>query len=112
MLSRSLENVVNNALRVVPSPNGEVRVSIIERGDKMVFLVDDNGPGVDPEVGEQIFDQDVTGRPDGQGLGLSLAKAVLVAHGGSIYYTDSPLGGTRFHMELPMEDDTEDPSFA
>jgi len=112
MLSRSLENVVNNALRMVPAPGGEVRISIAERGDQMVLTVDDNGPGVDPEIGERIFEEDVTDRAEGQGLGLALSKAVLVAHGGSIRYTESPMGGARFQMELPMEDETEDPSFA
>ncbi len=109
MLGRSLENLVVNALQAVEANEGEVRISVFERGDSLCIAVDDNGPGVDPSLGNSIFDADVTDKKDGHGLGLALTKAVLIAHGGSIEYTDSPLGGTRFLAKLPRhEEDNSD----
>ncbi len=103
MLGRSVENLVNNALRAVLDHTGEVRVSVYRDGDWLKIAVDDNGPGVPPELGDRIFDREVTTREEGHGLGLALAKAVLLAHGGHIEYTDSPLGGARFVASLPVD---------
>ena len=107
MLGRALENLVVNALQAVPDRGGEVRLSVFERGDSLWIAIDDNGPGVDPVLGNSIFDTDITGKEEGHGLGLALTKAVLVAHGGSIEYTDSPLGGTRFLARLPRQEESK-----
>ena len=53
----------------------------------------DNGPGIDPDRREDIFLPFYTTRADGNGVGLSFARQVIIAHGGSITAATSPLGG-------------------
>ncbi|NCG22394.1 MAG: HAMP domain-containing protein [Rhodobacterales bacterium] len=106
MLGRALENLVVNALQAIPDKDGQIRLSVFEHGDSLWVAIDDNGPGVDPELGDSIFDVNVTEKKDGHGLGLALTRAVLVAHGGSIKYTTSPLGGARFLARLPRYEES------
>lgn len=103
MLSRSIENLVSNALQAVSKGTGEIRLSVFRDGSSLKIVVDDNGPGVSPELGQTIFDPDVTGRETGTGLGLALVRSVMVAHGGTIEYSTSPLGGARFVATLPVD---------
>jgi signal transduction histidine kinase len=105
MLGRSIENLAINALQAVPKGTGEVRLSVFEEDSWLCVATDDNGPGVDPKLGDTIFDVDVTGKPSGHGLGLALVHAVLVAHGGNIEYSTSTLGGARFLARIPLNDD-------
>ncbi len=104
ILGRSIDNLVLNALQAVDPQRGEVRVSAFEEGGQLCISVDDNGPGVDPELGEQIFEPNVTTKKDGTGLGLSLVKGVVVAHGGDIEVGVSTLGGARFLARIPFEE--------
>ena len=62
------------------------------------FWVDDSGPGVDPELGDTIFEPFTTSRADGTGLGLAIAYAFVRANGASIEYTVAPSGGARFKV--------------
>ncbi|MDH5257067.1 MAG: nitrogen regulation protein NR(II) [Gammaproteobacteria bacterium] len=61
----------------------------------------DNGPGIDPEILEQIFVPLVTGRPDGTGLGLSISQTLVASHGGLIECSSEP-GNTVFTILLPF----------
>jgi two-component system, OmpR family, sensor kinase len=69
--------------------------------------VDDDGPGISPAERERVFDRfhrSDEGRSraaGGSGLGLAIARAIVDAHGGSIWASDSPLGGARVSFELP-----------
>lgn len=104
LVSRSIENLVLNALQAVPSGTGKIRISIQDASDRILILVDDNGPGVRPELADVLFESDVSGRPGGSGLGLALVKGVMLAHGGTISHEPSPLGGARFRAEIPTTD--------
>jgi two-component system sensor histidine kinase HupT/HoxJ len=86
-------------------------VSIVELGQELAVVVEDNGSGVPESIRDAMFDPDVTTRPEGTGLGLTLVKGVLEAHGGSIEYDRSPLGGARFTCRLPAQEDTVDRTF-
>jgi len=108
MLGRSIENLAKNALQSVSDGTGEVRLSLFEDGPHLCIACDDNGPGVDPALGDTIFESEVTGRSAGHGLGLALVRAVLIAHGGSIAYSTSPLGGARFLARIPLEERPRD----
>lgn len=71
-------------------------------GEQSVRLrVTDRGPGVSPELGERIFDPCVTSRPEGSGLGLSVASRLVEAHGGRLTFEPNPAGGTVFLVTLP-----------
>ena len=67
--------------------------------------VEDDGPGVPPELGESIFYPLVTGRPNGSGLGLAVAQDLVTRHGGLIEFESQP-GRTVFRLLLPLEEPT------
>jgi len=62
--------------------------------------VDDDGPGVPESLQPQLFEPFATGRADGTGLGLALAREVALAHGGELRHVPLPQG-TRFDLEIP-----------
>jgi len=60
------------------------------------------GPGVDPGARERLFEAFFTTRPGGHGLGLAVARAVALGHGGRVFFDDGP--GGRLRIELPIGD--------
>lgn len=99
LLSRSIENLVSNALRAI-SDDGRIRLAT-EADDRGVrIIVEDDGPGIDPELGDSIFDVSVSGAGS-TGLGLSLTRGVVEGHGGTVCFEPSPMGGARFVLQLP-----------
>ncbi len=97
---RALLNLVGNGLEATPA-GGEVRVTVLREEDRVVFLVDDSGPGIPRELRERIFEPFFSTRTDGTGLGLAVVEQVTLAHGGLVRVGESPLGGARFRVELP-----------
>jgi C4-dicarboxylate-specific signal transduction histidine kinase len=69
-----------------------------------VIDVDDQGPGVPPELVERLFEPFFTTKAPGEGtgLGLTLVAAIVEGHGGSIVVGRSPAGGARFGLRLPV----------
>ena len=104
LIGRSLENLLLNAMQVVPAEGGLVQVSLLEEQGFAKIVVEDNGPGVDPSIQDHLFEVDVSARPGGTGLGLALVKGVIEAHGGFIEHDRSILGGARFTAYLPVEE--------
>lgn len=64
--------------------------------------VEDSGPGVDPSVRERLFDSFYTTKETGVGMGLSICRSIIEAHGGSIELQSSPHLGARFSFTLPL----------
>ncbi len=105
-------NIVRNAVQAL-SGNGEImirsrirrRVTIGHKRYKLCVKIDivDNGPGIDPAIIEQIFYPMISNRPDGAGLGLSIAHSLIHQHHGFIE-CDSEPGKTRFSIFLPIND--------
>lgn len=102
-----VENLLDNAERY---GNGVVRVSV-EQGDGVArIMVDDAGPGVPPESRERIFERFARISPPpseggdvgGVGLGLALVAENVRLHGGRVWVADSPEGGARFVVQLPL----------
>jgi signal transduction histidine kinase len=94
-------NVVDNARRHTTTI---VRVTVEPRGDRIVVAVDDDGPGVAAEDRSRVFDRFARGtrpRGAGSGLGLSVARELAGADGGTVEVTDGPLGGARFEIVYP-----------
>jgi len=102
LVTRAVENLVTNALQAVKHQEGLVRVSLRQNGGFVEVIVDDDGPGVDPDLSDTIFQRGITGREDGTGLGLSLVKGVATAHSGYVDHARSPYGGARFRIGLPI----------
>jgi signal transduction histidine kinase len=99
-LARAIDNLLDNAVRHVPR-GGRVVLQAL-RGDAGALLirVEDDGPGVPDALVAQLFEPFATGRADGTGLGLALAREVALAHGGDLRHV-ALRPGTRFEMELP-----------
>jgi signal transduction histidine kinase len=95
-------NLIDNAARSV-GESGEIKVEGALRDGRYVVTVADSGPGVDPALGERIFEPFVTTRPagEGTGLGLAIARDVVRNHGGTIGFGPSELGGALFTVAIP-----------
>ncbi|WP_205478951.1 PAS domain S-box protein [Sphingomonas arenae] len=80
-----------------------IRTSADERSRRVRVEVEDNGPGVAPEIRRRIFDPFFTSKPQGQGtgIGLTFSLGIVEAHGGTLRLDDPPDGGARFTIELP-----------
>jgi two-component system, NtrC family, nitrogen regulation sensor histidine kinase NtrY len=105
MLRRALINLVRNAAQAIKDcgrAEGKVQVRLERERDYFIVDIDDDGPGVPPEMRSIIFDPYVTTKPLGSGLGLAIVKKIVVEHGGSISAEKSPLGGARMHLRLPV----------
>ena len=106
LLEQVVRNLVHNALG---HARGTVRVSTSAAGDDLaVLVVDDDGPGVPEDRRDDIFERfvrlDVSRDRDhgGVGLGLAIVAEIVRAHGGRVHVGDSPSGGARFVVELPI----------
>lgn len=95
---RAVTNVVDNARR----HGSRVRVTAQATGRSVSVIVDDNGPGIPPERRESVFRPFESDANDGTGLGLTIARDIVRAHGGEIHLEESPLGGLRARMRLPV----------
>jgi signal transduction histidine kinase len=95
----------NVALNGVQAMNGRGRLSVdVAREDGHVALaVSDTGPGIPREVLPRVFEPFYSGKPNGSGLGLTLAERIVAAHGGRIDIDSSPGGGTRVTLRFPIE---------
>jgi two-component system, OmpR family, sensor histidine kinase ChvG len=114
-LGQIIDNLIENARSFSP-PAGTVRVTCRRQRHQVEILVDDDGPGVRPEVRDKIFERFYTDRPhqgfgQNSGLGLSISKQIVDAHGGAIWVENrtGPPGldgeprifGARFIVRLP-----------
>jgi two-component system osmolarity sensor histidine kinase EnvZ len=95
---RAITNLVDNARRHA----SRVMVSAVSRGRSVLVNVDDDGPGIAAELREDVFRPFQSGSAGGTGLGLTIARDIVRAHGGDISLEDSPLGGLRARVRLPV----------
>lgn len=100
-LEQALLNVVRNAIQAARS-RVDIRWSAAQSA--VTFTIDDDGPGIDPEIRDCLFEPFVTtrGGAGGTGLGLAIAHAAAAEHGGTLHFEASPLGGARFTLSLPL----------
>ena len=95
---RAITNLVDNARRHA------ARVALgAAQGERAVLVtVDDDGPGIPVDRRESVFRPFESDRAGGTGLGLTIARDIVRAHGGDIVLEDSPLGGLRARIRLPL----------
>jgi two-component system osmolarity sensor histidine kinase EnvZ len=103
-MRRCLANLIGNACRHAAT----VRVEARRRGEAIEVAIDDDGPGIPPDRREDVFRPFVrlesSRNPEtgGIGLGLTIARDVARGHGGELTLLDSPLGGLRALLRLPV----------
>ena len=104
LLSWALENVVKNALDAMAGRTGEIRVEAVRDSSKWLRItVQDTGPGVDPKVRDKIFEAGISGKEAGWGVGLTLARRIIVgSHNGRIYLGPDQSEGASFDILLPI----------
>ncbi len=105
-----LLNLLDNAFKHSGN-DSSIILSAFPKGEQMIFEVRDNGLGIPPSILEHIFEGFTTlpthaaDKGRGVGLGLSICKAIIQAHGGEIYAKNLPTGGACFTISLPWEQD-------
>jgi two-component system osmolarity sensor histidine kinase EnvZ len=95
---RAVTNLVDNARRHAR----HVVLAAVAQGRSVLVTVDDDGPGIPAERRESVFRPFESGSAGGTGLGLTIARDIVRAHGGEIILEDSPLGGLRARIRLPV----------
>lgn len=106
LLERVLVNLIENG-RAAAGAGGHVSVLAREKAGEVQLVVEDDGPGIPPELRDRLFRPFVTGRSDGIGLGLFLVHRIVELHRGRIDVAPRPGGGTVFTVRLPGTRDRE-----
>jgi signal transduction histidine kinase len=101
--SEALGNIVDNAIDAVPDQGGHVTLHTYFDDRDIVFVVTDNGPGLDLEPGQDPFRPFFTLKDGGTGLGLSIVKRIVSAHKGAVTYANLEQGGACFEVRIPIE---------
>jgi len=100
---RVIDNLLNNA-REALKPSDKVTIQWGTSRDKLKIAVSDNGPGIPEEIRNSLFEPFVTsGKENGTGLGLAVAKKIIEDHGASISFESKTNVGTTFKIELPIQ---------
>lgn len=105
-LAAVVENLVSNAIKYTHS-GGMVSISALVTGEEMLIRVQDNGSGIDADEQQKVFEPFYRGNQgrrfkQGMGLGLSISRDLIEAHGGRISLESTPGEGSLFTIHLPM----------
>jgi signal transduction histidine kinase len=100
-----IQVVWNLALNGVEAMNGRGRLSLegARHNGAVALAVTDTGPGIPAERRQRVFEPFYSGKPNGTGLGLTIAERIVAAHGGRIEIDSEPGGGTRVTLLFPVE---------
>jgi len=104
-LEEILINLIRNAIHAMsPRTYGNIWLFATRKGGKVILTVKDDGPGINRQVADRLFDPFVTTKPMGQGtgLGLSICYGIVKHHGGGIQVESQPGQGTSFRVILPV----------
>jgi two-component system sensor kinase FixL len=107
-IQQVLVNLLRNAIdALVQTPDSDIRqltiaTKLIEAGERVEVIVRDTGPGIPPDVLARLFEPFVTSKANGMGMGLSLSRRLIEAHGGSIDVASAYGEGATVRFTLPM----------
>jgi len=114
-IQQVLVNLIRNAIDVLVDSPGrrELEIATMANDDATAEVsVADSGSGLAPEVSAHLFQPFVTTKQKGMGLGLSICRTIVEAHGGRIWVESRPQGGTIFRFTLRMATEEEEASLA
>lgn len=104
-IQQVLTNLMRNALEAMrASERRQLTVRTSREGELVMVEVSDTGPGISEEVAGQLFRPFVTTKSGGMGIGLSISRRIIEAHGGSISVAGNEHGGATFHFTLPANE--------
>jgi two-component system sensor histidine kinase KdpD len=110
LIERVFANLLENAVKYTP-PETPIEISAISKSNELVVTVSDQGRGIPAGEEQRIFEKFhrvvSEGNQGGAGLGLTICRSILEAHGGRIWADNLSSGGAAFHFALPL---TEPPS--
>ena len=107
-IQQVIVNLVRNAVDAMQEvERRELLVSTSVDGDMAMVTVADTGPGLDPVAAERLFQPFVTTKPTGMGIGLSISRTIVEAHGGRIWSEPKPGGGALFRFTVPLAQEEE-----
>ena len=101
-MTQALLNLLRNALEATPE-GGKVTLASWVDHNGAVITVTDSGPGIAPEAMERIFNLYYTTKPDGTGMGLPMARQIIVQHGGRLEVDSVVGGGTTCRVKIPLQ---------
>jgi two-component system, NtrC family, sensor histidine kinase KinB len=104
-LSRAVGNFIGNSIKFIDR-GGEINLSADSLDSNLIITIADNGPGINPEYLDKIFDKfvQVSGtKPGSVGLGLTIAKEIIELHHGSINVWSKPGQGSKFEITIPVK---------
>jgi len=111
-IQQVLLNLIRNAIDAMETSTvRELAISVVPASSNLVRVsVADTGSGIEPEMAEQLFQPFITTKRHGMGVGLSISRTIIEAHGGRIWVEPNPAGGTIFHFTLAAvtEGDVDD----
>jgi two-component system, NtrC family, sensor kinase len=111
-LQQVILNLITNAIEAMGSAEGRQRLLIVtsqrQEPSSVLVTVQDNGPGIDPDARDRIFDAFFSTKSSGMGMGLFICRSIVEAHGGHLWATPAEPGGTIFHLVLPIGQPAED----
>ncbi|WP_435102214.1 ATP-binding protein [Halarchaeum sp. P4] len=103
LLEDVFENLLTNAVEHNDADAPHVRVSAERDGDAVIVTVGDNGPGIEPERRDAVFELGEKGdESGGTGVGLNICERVVSSYGGEMHIGESSLGGAAFVVRLPI----------
>lgn len=101
-MAQALSNILRNAVEVSAAGTG-VRAVVQQQGGRVVFRIEDRGPGIHLAPGDDLFSAFFTKKEGGTGLGMSIAHRIVTAHEGAITYGNNDAGGAWFEVSLPQD---------
>jgi len=110
-LQQVLLNLILNgidAMRTITHRPRELRIKSAKHPDGVLIQVHDSGDGVNPEQANHIFEPFFTTKPQGIGIGLSVGRSIVEAHGGRLWFTPGPSHGVVFQFTVPKADTSDE----
>jgi signal transduction histidine kinase/HAMP domain-containing protein len=107
LLARVFSNLIGNAVEALGSGGGEIALGLNREAGRARVAVEDDGPGVSPDILTRLFDPYFSARSGGTGLGLAIVKKIVEEHGGTISAENRPEGGFRVSFDLPLSEAAE-----
>jgi two-component system sensor kinase FixL len=102
-IQQVLINLIRNAVDAMEGQSRrELTIRMMADSTEARISIVDTGSGIPPEMEERLFSAFVTSKATGMGVGLSISRSIVEAHGGRLWFEANPSGGTIFHVALPL----------